>query len=135
MKTKITALLLLLALAFCLVSCGGESDPWESATYTEDAEFGTGTKTVEVEVKVGEHSVTFTLKTDKENLADALLEHNLISGEDSTYGLYVKTVNGILADFDKDQSWWGVYKNGEATLGASSTEIKDGEHYELVYSK
>lgn len=134
MKTKITALLLFLALAFCLVSCG-ETDPWESATYTEDTEFGTGTKTVEVEVKVLEHSVTFTLKTDKENLADALLEHNLIAGEDSTYGLYIKTVNGILADYDKTQRYWGCYKNGEATLGASSTEIKDGEHYELVYSK
>ena len=134
MKTKITALLLLLALALCLVSCG-KVDPWESATYTEDTEFGTGAKTILVEVKVGDNSVTFTVKTDKENLADALLEHNLIAGEDSAYGLYIKTVNGILADFDKNQRYWGCYKDGEATLGASATEIKDGEHYELVYSK
>ena len=135
MKTKFTAIALLFALLVCLVSCGGDTDPWESATYTSDTEFGTGAKTVEVTVVVNEHSVKFTLKTDKENLADALLEHNLITGEDSAYGLYIKTVNGVLADYDKDMSWWGVYKDGEATLGASSVIISDGEAYEIVYSK
>ena len=135
MKTKFTALALLLAFLVALVSCGSTKDPWESAIYTADTEFGTGAKTVEVTVVVNEHSVKFTLKTDKETLADALVEHNLIAGEEGAYGLYVKTVNGILADYDKDMSWWGFYKDGEATLGASATIISDGETYEIVYSK
>ncbi len=98
-------------------------------------EFGKGATTVEVEVKVGEESITFTLHTDKTNLADALLEHHLISGEEGAYGLYVKVVNGITADYEVDASWWGVYKNGKPTMGVSSTEIANGEHYELVYEK
>ena len=43
-----------------------------------------------------------TINTDKEILRDALEEHNLISGEQGAYGLYVKVVNGIKADYDED---------------------------------
>ena len=130
-------LLLALLLILSLVSCNtvDAEGLWENATYRRDMEFGKGTTTVEVEVKVGEESVTFTIHTDKTTLADALLEHELISGEEGAYGLYVKVVNGITADFEIDGSWWGVYKNGEATMGVSSTVIANGEHYELVYEK
>ena len=109
---------------------------WSDADYVEDTTFGNGSKTVQVEVKVGEESVTFTIKTDKATLGEALLEHNLIAGEQSAYGLYVKKVNGITADYDIDQSYWGFYKNGEYMMsGVDTTEISDGEHYELVYTK
>ena len=109
---------------------------WSDADYVEDTTFGNGSKTVQVEVKVGEESVTFTIKTDKATLGEALLEHNLIAGEQSAYGLYVKKVNGITADYDVDQSYWGFCKNGEHMMsGVDTTEISDGEHYELVYTK
>ena len=39
----------------------------------------------------------FTVKTDADTVGKALLDANLIAGEDSEYGLYVKTVNGITA--------------------------------------
>ncbi len=109
---------------------------WESATYTSDKTFGEGKTTIEVEVKAGDDSVTFTLNTDKENLADALSEHSLIEGEDGPYGIYIKKVNGILADYDVNQAYWNLCKGGEALMtGASDTKISDGEHYELVYAK
>lgn len=109
---------------------------WAEADYVEDTTFGDGSKTVQVEVKVGEESVTFTIKTDKIMLGDALVEHNLIAGEQGAYGLYVKKVNGITADYDVDQSYWGFCKNGEYMMsGVDTTEISDGEHYELVYTK
>ena len=109
---------------------------WADADYVEDTTFGSGAKTVLVEVKVGEESVTFTIKTDKTMLGEALIEHNLIAGEEGPYGLYIKKVNGITADFDIDQSYWGFYKNGEYMMsGVDTTEIADGEHYELVYTK
>lgn len=109
---------------------------WADADYVEDTTFGSGAKTVVVEVKVGEESVTFTIKTDKTILGEALIEHNLIAGEEGPYGLYIKQVNGITADYDIDQSYWGFYKNGEYMMsGVDTTEISDGEHYELVYSK
>ena len=109
---------------------------WADADYVEDTTFGNGAKTVQVEVKVGEESITFTIKTDKATLGEALFEHNLIAGEQGAYGLYIKKVNGITADYDIDQSYWGLYKNGEYMMsGVDTTEISDGEHYELVYTK
>ena len=109
---------------------------WSDATYTEDKTFGDGAKTVTVEVIAGDKSVTFTLKTDKENLADAMLEHSLVEGDMDQYGLYVKKVNGILADYNIDQSYWSLSKSGQALMtGASGVKIKDGEKYEFTYAK
>ena len=133
---SLTSLALTLILILLLVSCGNSEDPWKKATYLEDAEFGEGKTTVQVEVKAEDKSVTFTIKTDKKTLGDALLEHDLIAGEEGAYGLYVKVVNGITADFDVDQSYWGLSQNGENLMtGVDGVEIADGEHYELVYTK
>ena len=133
---SLTSLALTLIFIFTLVSCGGPKDLWEKATYLEDTAFGQGATTVQVEVKAEDKSVTFTIKTDKKTLGDALFEHGLIAGEGGAYGLYIKVVNGITADYDVDQSYWGFYKNGEYMMtGVDATEIADGEHYELVYTK
>ena len=141
MKKKITSALVLtlvLAALLTLVACNtvDATGLWENATYRRDMEFGSGALTVYVEVKAGEESVTFTVNTDETILGDALLEHGLIDGEESQYGLYVKKVNGIVADYDVDQSYWGFYKDGEYMLtGVDVTEIENGAHYELVYVK
>lgn len=79
-------------------------------------------------------STEHTLTTTALNLADALLEAGFVSGEDSAYGLYIKTVDGVTADYDVDGSYWSLLKDGEYLMtGASDTPIADGEHYELVY--
>ena len=128
-----------LSFVLCLASCNEKIDAeglWENATYRSDKEFGKGEKTVEVEVKVEEQSVTFTINTDAETLGAALLEHNLIAGEEGQFGLYVKSVNGIVADYDVDKSYWGFYQNGEYLMsGVDTTAIVGGEHFEIVYSK
>lgn len=112
------------------------ADLWSTAIYTEDTELGEGAVTIQVEVQAGDKSVTITVHTDKDNLGAALTENKLVEGDQSEYGLYIKVVNGIKADFDTDGAWWGIYKNGEMTsTGADTTPIADGEHYELVYSK
>ncbi len=138
MKTTSTLLLALL-LVFCAASCGNTVDTaalWEHATYCDDQVFGSGKITVQVEVKAGDRSVTLTVKTDQETLGAALLEHKLLEGEDGPYGLYVKKVNGITADFDIDQSYWALYKSGELCMaGVDTTTIADGEHYEVIYTK
>ena len=139
MKTKIknlTVVCCVLLAILVLVSCAEKitaEGRWKDATYRKDTELGKGSKTVVVEVVAGENSLEFTIHTDKATLADALLEHKLIEGENSEYGLYVKKVNGILADYDVDQTYWELCKNGEMmTVGVSSAKIADGEHYELV---
>lgn len=122
-----------------VTSCAGsriQQDLWETATYKEDKEFGNGEKTILVAVGVEENLVTFKINTDKATLGDALIEHNLISGENGPYGLYIKVVNGIVADYDINQSYWSLCKDGEyMQTGVDVTEISDGEHYELIYTK
>ena len=136
---SVTCTLLSLVLLFCFVSCGDTVDStglWANASYLKDTEFGKGETTVQVEVKAEEQSVTFTINTDKTTLGDALLEYELIAGEEGQYGMYIKIVNGITADYDVDQSYWAFCKNGEYMMsGVDGTEISDGEHYELIYTK
>ena len=109
---------------------------WKDATYLEDTVIGEGAKTVLVEVKAEDKTVTLTVKTDKTTVGDALLEHGLIAGEESQYGLYVKVVNGMTADYDVDQTYWAFYINGEyAMSGVDSTDIADGATYRLERAK
>ena len=50
--------------------------------------------------------------------------------------MYIKSVNGVQADYDVDQAYWAVYQDGEYLMtGVDSTEVSDGAHYELVYTK
>ncbi len=139
MKHIVIYAVLAMALCLSLTACGGKTekaDLWANATYTEDAEIGTGAKTVEVQVVAEDKSVTLTVHTDQKTLESALTEHGLISGEQGAYGLYVKVVNGITADYDMDQSYWGLNKNGSSLqTGVSGAEISGGEHFELVYTK
>ena len=78
----------------------------------------------------------FVIKTDKEIVGEALLDLNLIEGEAGPYGLYVKKVNGIVADYDKDKTYWGFYVDGEyAMTGVDMTKIEEGKTYSFKVSK
>ncbi|MBQ2932733.1 MAG: DUF4430 domain-containing protein [Clostridia bacterium] len=136
---NISFLLLIATLCVFFSACGdadSQKNLWETATYTEDTELGTGAKTVKLEVKAGEKSVTFTIKTDKEILGEALVDNEIISGEKGAYGLYVKVANGITADYDEDKSYWAITQNGESVMtGVDGIKFSDGEHYELVYTR
>lgn len=136
---KFISFFIIIVLCLSFSACNNaatETDIWKDALYSEDAEFGNGEKIVSVEVVAEEKIVTFTIHTDKENLGDALTEHGLIEGEKGAYGLYVKKVNGITADYDVDKSYWGFNKNGESMMtGVDGALIEDGDQYELVYTK
>ena len=157
MKTKILSLVLIvvMCLSFTALLCGCEKeepqtatqsqadtvesteDPlWENAMYKEDVTLGEGATTIDVEVKAGEKAITVTINTDAENLEDALLGAGLVEGEDGAYGLFIKKVNGIVADYDVDGAYWAMYKDGEyLTKGANETSISSGDHFELVRTK
>ena len=140
MKTTIKRTLALLLALLCLsalFACGKDiSDPWEDATYKEDTALGSGSNAVTVNVKVGEHKVTFTIKTDKKTVGEALMELGLLEGDEGDYGLYVKKVNGITADYDKDQTYWALYIDGEyAMTGVDTTNISEGTVYTLERKK
>ena len=92
---------------------------------------GTGSTEFSLAVVDQEGSETqFEIHTDKTTVGEALLELGLIDGEESEYGLYVKTVNGITVDYDTDGAYWAFYINGEyAASGVDSTGITAGESY------
>ena len=143
-KVIIVSIALLLCMTTLLSACGPREvlpQVWEDATYSEDTTLGEGAKTVYVYVTAADKSVKLTVKTDAETLGDALLALGVVEGEAGAYGLYVKTVNGMLADYDVDASWWGFNKvlpDGTRELmmvGIDGAAIADGEAYELIYSK
>ncbi len=136
--TRLTLLLLALLTALCFVACADvdKTGAWETATYDRNTELGEGEKTVTVKVVAEEQELTFTLHTDKKILGDALLEHKLIDGEEGPYGMYIKKVNGIVADYDTDQTYWSLSKGGvDMMVGVDGAEIADGEQYELTKKK
>ena len=78
----------------------------------------------------------FKISTDKETVGDALLEQGLIAGDDSQYGLYVKTVDGETLDYDTHGKYWAFYENDQyATAGVDTTVIKEGVTYAFKAEK
>jgi hypothetical protein len=78
----------------------------------------------------------FKIATDELTVGEALLNLGLIEGEDGEFGLYVKKVNGITADYSIDGTYWALYVNGEyAAKGVDQTEVTDGATYEFRVQK
>lgn len=134
------AALLSLMILFGAAACGNtekKSDSTSSSSapassaVAKDIGQGDTAFTLEVVDSKGTRSL-FNVKTNEKTVGAALLALDLIAGEDSQYGLYVKTVNGITADYDTDGSYWAFYIDGEyAQTGVDSTDIKAGATYTL----
>ena len=78
----------------------------------------------------------FAIHTDKKTVGEALVDLNLIAGTVESYGLYVKTVNGVTVDYDTDGKYWAFYINGEyAMTGVDSTDITEGAEYTFKVEK
>ena len=154
----ILSTMLIVAMAFSMTACGGnnaETPNTEGQSQVGGSEQGTQTGDVENDTQedgtvLGEGATVFTfvvvdgegnektfeIHTDKTTVGEALLELELIEGEDSAYGLYVKTVNGITADYDVDQTYWAFYINDEmAMTGVDSTDVEAGATYSFKVSK
>ena len=79
---------------------------------------------------------TFGITTDKTTVGAALQEEGLIVGEEGQYGLYVTEVNGIVADYNVDQTYWAFYVDGEyASSGVDKTDVTDGAVYSFKVEK
>ena len=129
------ALVMVLSLAACASVGDEQKDP--AGVVTNGATVGTGAKTFAVEVTDGEGKVTaFTVKSDEKTVGAALLALEIIAGDESQYGLYVKTVNGITLDYDTDKLYWAFYINGEyAMAGVDSTAPVAGATYTFKAQK
>lgn len=127
MKRKKNLRISLLLIAFVLLVAGGIYLYNQSRQETQE-----GSKTITVEIVMADDdSTSYNIKTDEEYLREALEQENLIAGEESDLGLYVKTINGYTIDEDK-QEWWLFFKNGESlTTGVDETVVYDGDIFEI----
>jgi hypothetical protein len=146
MKTKIfskkllVTLLVVLIAVMALIIAGCTNNSQDEPTTTEPVQTTEQTSAIVkgegenafvfIAVDLDGNSTHYMIKTDKETVGEALVENGLIAGDDSEYGLYVKTVNGITLDYDKDGKYWAFYEeNAYANQGVDSTPIKEGGVY------
>lgn len=146
LSSFILCMVLIVAMALFTTGCNGSTQSGgsqtdtsqETSVQTEDStqtaggtQLGEGSTEFAFTVVDKEGNETaFTIHTDKETVGEALLELGLIEGDESEYGLYVKTVNGITADYDTDGVYWAFYVNGEyAQSGVDTTAITVGDSY------
>lgn len=102
--------------------------------FRPQAQDGHKSITVTVVHKDGTEQV-FSYDTEEEYLGTLLQAEGLIEGEEGPYGLMISTVDGELADWNVDQSYWALYIGEEyATTGIDTTPIQDGTAYSLVYT-
>ena len=122
----ILCVVLIAAMALCMNSCSGKNDKKEDTGAIEK----TPVKfTVAVRDADGNEE-SFELESSKTYLLDALLDENMVEGEDQSAGFYIKKVNGITADYDIDGTYWALYIDGEyAMTGADTTPIEEGTVY------
>ncbi|MBQ3126939.1 MAG: DUF4430 domain-containing protein [Clostridia bacterium] len=99
----------------------------------DKVEAQTGAKTITVDIVMPDGTTdTVTIRTDAAYLRGALEQEKLVEGEESQYGLFVKTVNGYTVD-DSRQEWWCFTKGGETLFtGVDDTPIADGDKFEIT---
>lgn len=153
--SSVLCIVLTAAAALLTTGCNGSNTPSsDSSVISENTSADTSaavSETVSSEISVlgeGEIKFDFTvtdqdgnesffeIHTDKATVGEALIELGLLEGEESEYGLYVKKVNGITADYDTDGVYWAFYIDGEyAMSGVDSTKITDGSVYSFKVEK
>lgn len=95
----------------------------------------TGKKSITIEIITPDNTRELKITTKAEFLRGALDQENLVQGEEGSFGLYVKTVDGVTADQNK-QEWWKFTKSGEMlNTSVDQTPIADGDQYEITFTK
>ena len=95
-----------------------------------------GIKTVTVSVVHGDGTEkNISYETTAEYLGTLILEEKLAEGKEGPYGLEISTVDGELADWNTNKSYWALYIGEDyATTGADGVVLTDGGVYRLVYT-
>ena len=96
-----------------------------------------GSKAITIEVvNKAKESTIYELKTDAQFLKQAMEEAEGLEfeGSEGQYGLTISSINGEVADFTKENSYWSFYVNdGYCNYGVDSQPVEDGDAFKIVY--
>lgn len=132
---SVLCMVLIVAMALSMTACTNNNASDDANAGQEQGQAVEQSFTFEVVDKDG-NTETFNITTDKTTVGEALLEEGLIAGENGQYGLYVTEVNGIVADYNVDGTYWAFYVDGAyASSGVDTTDIVDGSTYSFKVEK
>lgn len=147
MKNNSIKKLLALVLAFVLTAAaaltGCSTTPAETTSPAETTappaetapvtELGEGASNFGLTI-VDKEGVThlYRVHTNVGMVGEALIEVDLIDGEQGPYGMYIKSVLGQVLDYETDGMYWAFYVNGEYALtGVDQTPVEHDAQYML----
>ena len=131
---SVLCMVLIVAMALSMTACTNNTADSGNAGQ-EQGQTIEQSFTFEVVDKDG-NVTTFDITSDQATVGEALLEEGLIAGEVGQYGLYVTEVNGIVADYNVDQTYWAFYVDGAyASSGVDTTDVADGATYSFKVEK
>lgn len=127
-KKQIIALALVVIVAVAMV--------FAYQTFSEKSTEGKKSITIEV-VNSAEKSTVYEVNTEGEYLIDALKDADGLtySGYEGEYGYTVTEINGEVADFSTDSSYWSFYVNGNyCNYSISQQPVNDGDKFQIIYA-
>lgn len=142
--SRILCIVLIVAMALFTIGCGQQQEDETTnnlheftQVYEDGAVIGEGeTEFLFTVTDKDGNSKNFTVKTDCETVGRALQEVKIIYGEMGDYGLFVTEVNGIVAIYDLDNTYWAFYVDGAyAMTGVDTTDVVAGSNYEFKVEK
>lgn len=97
-----------------------------------------GEKSVSIEVIYQDGTSTlYQVNTDAEYLLGAMQDTEGLNfeGEDSTYGVTIYNINGVVANYNENDAYWAFYVGDEyCAYGVSEQPVYDGDAFKIVYS-
>lgn len=136
MKIKrMTAAVIILAMVLIFGGCGATQK--DVLTTTDPISVEPVEKHLDYEVvDANGNAETFHMHTTKETVGEALQEAGVLEGVEGEFGIYIKSVNGVVADYDIDGTYWAFYINDEMSMkGADQVPIVEGELYSFRIEK
>ena len=111
-----------------------QAAPPETGEAPAPTELGEGGKLLYFRVTFSDGTTAaYAIRTDAETVGEALVSQGLVAGEESAYGLYVKTVCGETLDYNENGMYWAFYVGEDyAMTGVDATPITDGATYSFV---
>lgn len=132
-KTKLLALFLTVLMALSFISGCGDSAAKNNENEAADGKTIKATLTLVLEDKTTK-DYELTAKPG-DTLGDAMYAAKLISQQELNEG-YVTEIDGIIADYNKEQAWWCLQdKDGnQLNVGIKDVKLSDGDVYKFVYT-